>query len=133
MNSQFQIESGVSVPDCSKGGRPKKRAVAEKAANDIREGKFNCIFKAASAYYNEHQEQTGFKLDGKKDFIRYIAEAFNKEPKTMNVFRALSKRTRKRNEQTAVKERRSKQLYDEIKRICPSVKLYEEIKRVLKS
>lgn len=124
MIDQFHIESGVIIPECSKG-RPKKRAVAEKAANDIREGKFNCIFKAASAYYNEHLEQTGYKLDGKKDFIRYIVEDLNKEPKTMNVYRALSKRSRKRNEQATVKEHRSKKLYDEIKRLCPSVKLFE--------
>lgn len=90
----------------AKGRIPQRnRLIAMKAADDIRAHKLSCIYEAADKYLPELAGITSEK-ERRKDFARYIFEDLMKGPKSLHVFQATSRYSKKRNEQPLIRATR---------------------------
>lgn len=121
--SEFTIDYGVPPPSPARRGRPRKRNVAANAADAVRQGKFDCVFDAARAYFPQHvgfiPSHGALKHELRerfKEFVRYIVEDLKTGPRSMHVYRALSRHTIKRNQQAAWKSKRYAFLLGEFQR-----------------
>lgn len=125
MTEEFTIEDGSSLLPAAKRGRPKEREIAHKAAEAIRNGQFNSIEDAASAFFDEHLQRRPItnssdpdaRRDRLKAFTRFIEDDLRANPKSLRSFAALSKRKRKQDEQPAAKARRAEKLTAHIRHV----------------
>ncbi len=101
------------------GGKP--RAVARKAADDIRAEKYETIREAADAYFleliGEIDRNKDYK-DRKVDFEKYIYEDLKKGQKSLRIFWIMAERRKKR-KATISKKTKEQEKQEMISRFMP--------------
>ena len=105
--SKFVVQFAPS--SLSKRRPQRNRVIAKKAADDIRARTFDCIYDAVSVHFSELAGKSG-ERERRKDFARYIYEDLKNGPKSLHVFFAMSKYSKKRNEQPNIRAQRYKNL-----------------------